>query len=152
MTGVRITISPGELLDRITILEVRASRTSGEAQKAAKREAGSLCRIAAKLDLTPEVILLKDRLRAVNEEIWETEDMVRFCIKQESFGGIYVKVTRAAHEKNDERARLKAEINKLLGAPVEQKSYGENNGRPERNHRPDGHPGGLVQPPFEKPD
>lgn len=130
MTGIRITVSPGELLDRITILEVRAARTSGEVHKAAEKECGSLCRIAAKLDLTPGIIALKDALRAINASIWEAEDIIRLCLQAGQFGQLFVKAAREAHEKNDERAWLKAEINRLLGAPAEEKSYGGSNDQP----------------------
>ncbi len=125
MTGIRITVSPGELLDRITILEVRLSRTQEEAQAAAVREAKNLVKVfTTAVPMNDLVNDLWDTLRAVNADIWDAEDVIRLCMKAGEFGPLFVKAAREAHAKNDERARLKAEVNRLLGAPVEEKSYG----------------------------
>lgn len=122
MTGVRITVSPGELLDRLTILEVRAARTSGKVQAAAARERDALWRQAVRLpgDGT-ELARLRTALGEVNATVWDAEDVIRLCLKAGEFGPVFVSAARIVHEKNNERARLRAEVNRLLGAPAEEK-------------------------------
>lgn len=132
MTGVRITITPGELLDRITILEVRTAHVRSPA---ALRELHALEKVWEKYvaqTSRKETLAIKgEELLKVNEDIWMAEDIVRLCMRAGEFGPMFVKAAREAHEKNDDRARLKAEINRLLGAPVEEKSYGGSNDQPE---------------------
>jgi hypothetical protein len=129
MKGVRITVTPGELLDRITILEVRAARAEGEARRQARRELGPLLRTWGRVvagvlgEETPAVLELRGRLKAVNESIWDDEDGVRVCARAGAYGALFVRLTRDAHAKNDERSRLKADVNKLLGSADPGKVY-----------------------------
>jgi len=79
-------------------------------------------RLAETLSDGPDIP--RSALARVNESIWDAEDVIRLCLKAGEFGPMFVKAAREAHEKNDERARLKAEVNRLLGVEVEHKSYG----------------------------
>lgn len=124
MTGIRITVSPGELLDRITILEVRVARTSGASWRMATKELGALNLLWDRRPSSAALIQLRSELLRTNEAIWDAEDVIRLCMRAGAYEGLFTKAAREAHEKNDERARLKAEINLLLGAPAEEKSYG----------------------------
>jgi Family of unknown function (DUF6165) len=125
MTGVRITVSPGELVDRLTILEVRLARLGPGAHKEARRELLRLGDAYARLPAScgHQLSDLRRALRAANEAIWEAEDGIRVCMQAGEYGALYVAMTRRAHEGNDERSRLKAEVNRLLGAAPEIKSY-----------------------------
>ena len=123
---VTIEIAPGELIDKITILEIKTERMSDEAKLANVRvelEVLSASRDAA-IPPSPEMDRLTTDLKSVNEELWGIEDDIRDCERAGDFGPKFVELARAVYRTNDRRAALKREINVLLGsALVEEKSY-----------------------------
>ena len=121
-----VPISPGELLDKITILRIKAARI-GDAVKVANvkhelsllettwRDSG-----AAAVDLGAE----EADLTRVNESLWVIEDDIRDEERAQSFGEKFIALARAVYVTNDERAQIKKRINQLLGSTiVEEKSY-----------------------------
>ena len=128
MAGALVSapVSIGELVDKITILEIKSERLSDPAALAnVRRELELLSGELGKLDLAdPEVGRIRADLKAVNEQLWEIEDDIRDKERQGAFDDRFVELARAVYITNDKRAALKREVNLLLNsALVEEKSY-----------------------------
>jgi hypothetical protein len=124
--GIRIAVSPGELVDKVTILEIKRDRIHGAAQQANIRH--ELATLSAALGpylvAEPALAALKADLRALNEALWQIEDDIRDCERHKDFGPRFVELARAVYRSNDRRAAIKREINTLLRSDiVEEKSY-----------------------------
>ena len=121
-----IPVSWGELLDKISILELKRERIRGEAALVnVERELALLLAAAGAVRDTPVVAALRHRLRNVNERLWEIEDDIRMKENAGDFGDGFVRLARSIYLGKDERAAIKREINRLLGSVlVEEKSYG----------------------------
>jgi tetratricopeptide (TPR) repeat protein len=126
LAAIHVPITPGELLDKLTILAIKAERIHDAAKLAHVRiELATLkaVRIRSVPD-TPEVAELTRALQVVNEALWQAEDDIRLCEQAGDFGPRFVEVARSIYRHNDERSRLKRRINELLGAQfAEQKEY-----------------------------
>lgn len=119
----RVPVSWGELLDKITILELKRDRI-GEVRALANvaRELDLLQAIAA--PVSDSVASLVERLRGVNAALWDIEDAIRLKEAGGRFGVEFVALARAVYTRNDERAAIKRAINDALGSVlVEEKSY-----------------------------
>jgi hypothetical protein len=128
MTDIpRVPVSWGELLDKITILEIKRARIADPAAAAnVAREHELLTRIGDDALHQGELAPLLTQLKAVNEDLWEIEDAIRGEEAARRFGARFVRLARAVYMKNDERAALKRAINQRMGsALVEEKSYRE---------------------------
>jgi hypothetical protein len=126
--AVAIEISPGELIDKITILEIKSERMTDAAKLINVRtELELLAKVrGAALAASPDLDALTGNLKHVNEELWEIEDAIRLKEKAQDFCAEFIALARSVYRKNDERAALKRRINNLLGAAiVEEKSYEE---------------------------
>jgi NDP-4-keto-2,6-dideoxyhexose 3-C-methyltransferase len=117
---VSAPISHGELIDKITILEIKLENIKDEtALKNIENELNLLKKFE-----TPSVKELKEQLKTVNKTIWDTEDELHRIEKTGVFDDNFIKFARQAYTTNDERARIKKDINKLLGSTIlEEKSY-----------------------------
>ncbi|MFB3818426.1 MAG: DUF6165 family protein [Candidatus Methylomirabilales bacterium] len=123
-----IEVAPGELLDKLTILEIKRERIRDAAKLAnVRRELEALARAArAGIPDSEPLARLRRELKAVNERLWEIEDAIRLCERHQDFGARFIALARAVYRNNDERAALKRRINELLGSRlVEEKSYTE---------------------------
>lgn len=124
--SISIRISPGEVLDRLTILDIKCERMTDEAKLAnVRRERDELAAVvAAQIPAREDVARLRAALKATNEKLWIIEDDIRNCERARDFGAAFVALARAVYFTNDERARLKRAINVALGADIiEEKSY-----------------------------
>ncbi|CAA6606452.1 conserved hypothetical protein [Rhodospirillaceae bacterium LM-1] len=124
--SILVEIPAGELIDKITILEIKSERIS-DVQKLSNIKA-ELQTLAATRDqaMAPSADLsgLSAKLKAVNEKLWVIEDEIRDCERVRDFGAKFIELARAVYVTNDERANLKREINLLLGSRlIEEKSY-----------------------------
>jgi hypothetical protein len=124
MDDILVPISAGELLDKITILEIKSERIQNPEQlKNVTRELATLRMAADRLHQIPlqgPVASLKN----VNTKLWDVEDNIRECEARADFGPRFVGLARAVYRLNDERARLKRTINETSGSRyVEEKSY-----------------------------
>lgn len=121
---VMAPISVGELIDKITILSIKAERlTDPKKQLNVSNELIKLKEIESSLKI-PNIQELYKQLYFVNSELWYIEDSKRQCEKDKNFGPLFIEYARNVYIKNDERARIKNEINKLVGSSiVEEKSY-----------------------------
>jgi hypothetical protein len=126
MKDILVPISPGELLDKITILRIKAARMSDAAKVAnVKHELALLEKTwrdsgAAAANVDAE----EANLMRVNQELWVIEDDIRDEERASRFGEKFIALARAVYVTNDERAQIKKRINTLLGSTiVEEKSY-----------------------------
>jgi hypothetical protein len=119
-------ISWGELLDKISILEIKSVRlTSEQARTNVRAELSQLATIAASAGAGNDRIdALKTALKRVNETLWEIEDRIRDHEERKIFDRDFVELARAVYINNDERGRIKREINLLLKSElIEEKEY-----------------------------
>ncbi len=116
-------ISPGELIDKITILEIKLAEITDPAKlKNVQVEHDFLNAVFEKeIPSTPELIQLKEQLRAANKKIWDGENDVRAHWDDEA---LFNKAAKQSHFYNDERMKFKRAINDILGSSIiEEKSH-----------------------------
>ena len=124
--SLKVEIAPGELIDKITILEIKSDRMDDPAKlENVRRELEILSATRdTKLTASGGLDELAAKLKNVNEKLWVIEDDIRDCEAAGDFGETFIGLARAVYQTNDERARLKREINVLLGSEIiEEKSY-----------------------------
>jgi hypothetical protein len=128
MNEIKVPVSPGELLDKITILRIKSARMRDASKLANVRtELEALEQIwnaspYAAVDVASDV----SALLAVNERLWTIEDDIRDKEREQSFDGDFVRLARAVYVENDERAAIKRRLNVKLGSSlIEEKSYAE---------------------------
>ena len=126
MKDLLVPISPGELLDKITILRIKSARMTDETK---------LRKVRVELDAleqtwresgaaVPAVAADEAALQKVNEELWDIEDRIRDKERAGEFDAVFIELARSVYVTNDERARFKKNINMTLGSRlVEEKSY-----------------------------
>jgi hypothetical protein len=115
----------GELIDKITILEIKVERLqSDSARTNAARELGLLREIAGPVLAGTETAALAARLKALNETLWEIEDRIRDHERSGNFDAAFIELARSVYKRNDERGTVKRELNLALGSElIEEKSY-----------------------------
>ena len=125
-TEIKVPISPGELIDKITILEIKAANIS---------DVSKLANVKVELQLLQETWRTSPyassnidaewkQLRDVNKKLWDIEDDIRDKERQRKFDQEFIELARAVYINNDERAAVKKQINTKLGSKiVEEKSY-----------------------------
>jgi hypothetical protein len=118
-------ISAGELVDKITILRVKAERIEAAKQPNVLRELRLLDALAAEaLADTPILAALTAELTQINAALWDIEEGKRDCERRQDFGAEFVRLARAVYLENDRRAAIKRAINEATGSElVEEKSY-----------------------------
>ncbi|MGE3642505.1 MAG: DUF6165 family protein [Beijerinckiaceae bacterium] len=118
-------VSWGELIDKITILEIKAVRLDSPAAAAnVRKELASLQTVARTLDGNEMLQSLKAQLKMINEALWQIEDDIRDKEAQKVFDDRFIELARSVYVTNDKRAAIKRDINALLNsAIVEEKSY-----------------------------
>jgi hypothetical protein len=126
MSQISVPIAYGELIDKITILEIKSERIRDPAKLANVRIELDLLNAtwqtnpASRTDIAAE----RARLRGVNEALWDIEDNIRLKEKAKAFDTEFVELARSVYIRNDERAAIKRAINQKLGSTlVEEKSY-----------------------------
>jgi len=123
---ISIPVAPGELLDKITILELKLERIGDRQKLRHIRTELALLRTIAMREIPDmaEIAKLAAELRGINAELWDIEDKIRDCERAGDFGSNFVALARAVYRSNDRRADVKRRINLALGsAIVEEKSY-----------------------------
>ena len=127
MKKILAEISVGELLDKLSILEIKLEKiTNKESLKIIEKEYQTL----NKTDLTDidknKYKALFDELKSTNRKLWYIENEKRLCEKNSDFGEKFIKVSRDVHFMNDKRAKIKSKINQLSGSNIrEVKEYTE---------------------------
>lgn len=131
MTEILVPTSPGELIDKLTILRLKTERIADPAKLANIRHEQAILLATADAHLPPSDRLseLWDALYEINARLWVIEDDIRDCERAGDFGPRFVDLARAVYRVNDERAAVKKAINLHLGsAIVEEKSYADYTG------------------------
>jgi len=126
MKELLVPLSPGELLDKITILRIKVARIQDAAKLAnVKRELSLLEKIWKESGAAAHDVALDERaLENVNERLWDIEDRIREKEARQTFDRDFIELARAVYICNDERAAIKKRINLQLGSSlVEEKSY-----------------------------
>ncbi len=126
MDNILVPVSPGEVLDKITILEIKSERMTDE---------DKLVNVRHELELLKEtwarsvredrhIRELHSRLKEINEALWDIEDAIRDQERKQSFDERFIELARNVYFTNDRRSRVKKELNLHLGSRiVEEKSY-----------------------------
>ena len=116
-------ISLGELIDKITILQIKTQHLQGTALENVKKELEALEITLNDLQLNIDPTLI-ERLKEVNQDLWQIEDDIRDQERHKSFGETFIRLARSVYQQNDQRAAIKKEINTTYGSAfVEEKSY-----------------------------
>lgn len=125
---IKVDVSVGEFLDKVTILEIKSERIKDAAKlENVNKELNLLKKIWAEsefasADISDEMA----RLKAINEKLWEIEDDIRDKERARKFDDKFIELARAVYYSNDERAAIKKELNLKLGSDlVEEKSYSD---------------------------
>lgn len=124
--ALAVEVAPGELLDKITILEIKSERIGDEAKLRNVRTELETLRAVQDRHLTRTAALdaLYADLKKVNEALWQIEDDIRDEERKEEFGARFIELARSVYRQNDRRAAIKRRINDLLGSRLlEEKSY-----------------------------
>jgi len=119
-------ISAGELLDKITILEIKLSNIKDkEKLEEIEKEYKSLEKTRkSNIKITENLKKLINKLSKINLELWNIEEKKRICEKKSDFGKNFIQLARNVYLNNDRRAKIKLDINKLLGSNIKEvKSY-----------------------------
>jgi hypothetical protein len=126
MDAILVPISPGELLDKITILRIKSARIDDVGKLGNVRRELALLEQNWRQSIPASAELADDEaaLERVNAELWDIEDRIRRHEAQQRFDAVFIELARAVYLRNDERAAIKQRINlKLNSAIVEEKSY-----------------------------
>ena len=122
MNKILVEVSVGELLDKISILEIKKEKISdSESLKIINSEYLVLNEQAKKnVSKSPKLTSLFDELKEINLKLWHIEDDKRMCEKNSDFGEKFIKLSRDVHFLNDKRAKIKLEINNLTGSKIKE--------------------------------
>ena len=124
---MKVEVSNGELLDKLTILELKMSNIIDDKKLInVKKEFNELSPLAKLLfeKFKDELLIKYKELALINSELWKIEDDIRECEKNKNFGEKFVELARAVYFTNDKRSDVKKQINILTGSGfIEEKSY-----------------------------
>lgn len=124
MSEILVPVSFGELLDKIAILQIKSERMRDAAKLANVRNELSALETSwmAHPAAGHDIVRLRAELKAVNERLWVIEDDIRLKEQAQSFDDAFVQLARSVYIENDERARIKKEINLALGSAYVEES------------------------------
>jgi hypothetical protein len=126
---MKIEVSTGEILDKLSILEIKLDRISDPSKRNNLLQEYVILAAAAEeiYDANPDredIKILYTDLLNINKTLWNIEDQIRECERDESFGSDFIELARSVYYTNDDRADVKKQINTLTGSKlVEEKSY-----------------------------
>ncbi len=126
MDNILVPVSPGEVLDKITILEIKSERMTDEDKLMNVRHELELLKETWARSVREDRLIreLHSRLKEINEALWDIEDAIRDQERKQSFDERFIELARNVYFTNDRRSRVKKELNLHLGSRiVEEKSY-----------------------------
>ena len=124
--SIKIQISPGELIDKFTILDIKLNRIKAKEKTQNIRKEHKILKrqIEKNLPKSKRLSALISKLKIINKALWDIEDQIRVCERKQDFKKKFIKLARSVYQKNDLRSSYKREINTLLGSEIiEEKSY-----------------------------
>ena len=119
-------ISAGELLDKISILEIKLERIKDKnSQEEIIKEYNMLKETQnSSIEFTDKIQELFESIKETNLKLWKIEDKIRICEKNKDYGKNFIELARGVYFTNDKRSKIKSEINKILGSNIkEMKQY-----------------------------
>jgi len=113
-------ISAGELLDKISILEIKREKIKDKTcQEEINKEYSILKEVQnSSIEMTEKLKTLLKEIKEVNLNLWNIEDKLRVCEKNKDFGQTFIELARGVYLNNDKRSKIKFEINKILGSNI----------------------------------
>ncbi len=121
-------ISPGELLDKISILEIKLEKIKDKTSLEEIDKEYKILKNVQKLnvEISNEIEKLFTEIKKVNRNLWDIEDKLRICEKNKNFREDFIELARGVYLNNDKRSKIKSEINKILGSNIREiKQYVE---------------------------
>ena len=120
MSKILTEISAGELLDKLSILEIKLNKIKNPALlQEIKKEYNAINEAKNKsINSSNEMNVLYMDLKKINEYLWEIEDKIRLCEKNSDFKDKFIQLARDVYLKNDKRSKIKLEINKISGSNI----------------------------------
>ena len=128
---ITVEISPGELLDKISILEIKIEKIKDNDSISQIQKEYKILKSGqrALMEITPEkegIEKLFLNLKSINLILWDIEDKIRVCEKNKDFSKKFIELARNVYINNDKRAKIKSELNKLLGSNIKEvKKYAD---------------------------
>ena len=115
-------ISAGELLDKISILEIKLKKIKNKANlEKINKEYKILKEVQnSSIEVTKKLKTLFKKIKEVNQNLWDIEDKLRFCEKNKDFGKNFIELARGVYFNNDKRSKIKSEINKILMSNIKE--------------------------------
>ena len=122
MNKILIEVSVGELLDKISILEIKQEKIKDPNKLKFIKDEYSILKeqLNTKIKSTDEINKLYKSLKEINSKLWIIEDEKRLCEKEKRFDERFIKLSRDVHFLNDERAKIKLEINTLMNSNIKE--------------------------------
>ena len=122
MSKILTEISAGELLDKLSILEIKLNKIKNPALLQEIKKDYNIINEAKNKNInsSDEINVLYTDLKKINEQLWEIEDKIRLCEKNSDFGEKFIKLSRNVHFFNDERSKIKLEINNYTGSKIKE--------------------------------
>ena len=113
-------ISAGEILDKISILEIKLEKIKDKASlEEINKEYKILKEVQnSSLEVTEKLKTLFKEIKEINLNLWNIEDKLRICEKNKDFGQTFIELARGVYLNNDKRSKIKSEINKILGSNI----------------------------------
>jgi len=124
--SIKIQISPGELIDKFTILDIKLDRIKEKDKIQNIRKEHKILKrhIEKNLPQSKRLGMLTSKLKTINKNLWDIEDQIRICERKGDFKKKFITLARSVYQKNDLRSSYKREINEMLGSEIlEEKSY-----------------------------
>ncbi len=122
MNKILIEVSVGELLDKISILEIKKEKIKDQSKLKFINEELKLLKEQYEKNVKPDDKLKKlfNSLKEINNKLWNIENEKRLCEKNSDFGEVFIKTSRDIHFLNDERGKIKLEMNNLTGSKIKE--------------------------------
>ena len=115
-------ISAGELLDKISILEIKLEKVKDKTNLEEINKEYKILKEAqdSNIETTEKLKALFNDIKEINLNLWNIEDRLRICEKNKDFGQNFIKLARQVYLNNDKRSKIKSEINKILGSNIKE--------------------------------
>ena len=122
MSKILTEISAGELLDKLSILEIKLNKIKNSALlQEIKKEHDVITEVKNKnINSSDEISALYEDLKKTNEQLWEIEDKIRLCEKNSDFKDKFIQLARDVYFNNDKRYKIKSKINKISGSNIQE--------------------------------